>query len=174
MGRLRGTLAVVALAVSAAACFAEGGYPVVSGTNESHPVAVGTETPAVALFVHPRPADRVELISAEGIGPLADADVRFYFSPPVVEPTGERVVGERRETLGGAIVPSDPGAADGPDRTFGIVSVITPRIAGISWLTGVRLTLRINGRQVVRTTSTSVYICAGTPTPADCEAPQPT
>jgi len=42
------------------------------------------------------------------------------------------------------------------------------------WLTDVRLHLRINGREVVRTASTSVYVCAGTAAPPseDCEAPE--
>ena len=157
--------------VSIVGCAMDAGYPVVSGTNESHPVTVGTDVPAVAVYLQPRPNDRIEILSADGVGSLQGADVAFFFSPPVAEPGGLRTIGVRLEPIAGAIVPTEPAASEGPDRAVGIVAVITPKTHGTFSLTEVRIRLRVNGRDIVRAASTTVVVCAALPAPSHCDAP---
>jgi len=167
-------LTALALAILLSAC-ATDSYPLLgTGASQANPVAVGSSVPAVVLYLQPRPDDRLELVSAEAIGSLDGADVRFFFSPSVTDGLGNHVIGERLEPLVGVVVPAAPAASDGPDRTVGIVAEVTPRRAGSFSITGVRLRLRINGgREEVRTgITTRLYVCAATPAPTDCGVPE--
>ena len=147
-------------------------YPLLPGpgASEWHPTAVGTPVRAVVLYLQPRPGDQVDLIDAQPIGSLTGADVRFYFSPPVVSASGTYTIGETLDPLIGASASVDPMASPGPANDVGIVAEITPRAAGTYTLTGVRLTLRLNGggAQTMEGIDSVVTICAADAPPTDC------
>jgi len=147
-------------------------YPLPSGPGSrmTAPAAIGRETHAVVLFLTPRPGDRLQLVAAEPIGVAAGAEVRFFFSPPVRTPTGERVVGEDLRELAGATFAKATGI-EGPDSTVGIVAEITAHEPGRYQLTGVRLRYRLNGgdERVGEGVATTFTVCADDPAPASCD-----
>ena len=147
-------------------------YPLPSGPPNAGinaPAAVGSAVPGVVLYLTPRPGDRIELISAEAIGVAAGADVQFYFSPPVLHPNGDRVVGEDLRELPGATF-SNETEAQGPDSMVGIVAEITAHEPGRYELTAVRLRYRLNGGddQVREGIDAIFTVCADDPEPASC------
>ncbi|HYI67888.1 MAG TPA: hypothetical protein VEW95_13285 [Candidatus Limnocylindrales bacterium] len=148
-------------------------YPLPSGppnAGMTAPAAVGSGVPGVVLFLTPRPGDRIELLSAEPIGVAAGADVRFFFSPPVLHPNGDKVIGEDLQELSGATFSNETGI-EGPDSMVGIVAEITAREPGRYQLTAVRLHYRVNGgdEQVREGIDTTLTVCADDPKPASCE-----
>ena len=132
-------------------------------------VEVGGDTSAVVLFLTPRPGHRIELLGAEAVGVEDGAEVRFFFSPPVVKPNGDRVIGDRLERLEGATF-ANPDTTTGPERTIGVVAEMTATEPGRYELTAVRLRYRINGgaEQTAEGISVVLTVCADDPAPADC------
>lgn len=165
-------LFILAVLLLVAGC-ASDPYPLLSGGTGTAWTSVGRPVRTVALFLQPRPGDRVKLLSAEPIGSLAGADVAFFFfSPPVVSADGTRTIGETLEPRSGASFAAAPGAAPGPDNTVGIVVELTPRVAGVFELTSVRLHLRLNsGSEEVKAESLSFTVCAPDPAPTFCVVP---
>jgi hypothetical protein len=163
----------LAMLFAAAGCTSDS-YPLPSGPGSSVTARtkIGMSVPTVVIFMEPRPGDRIEFVSAEPVGTLGDTDVRFHFSPPVINADGSRTVGEKLEQLAGASVTIDRNASPGPENTVGIVAELTPRSAGTFTLANVRLHYRLNGgsEQVKEGVSVVFTICAADPAPADCEA----
>ena len=165
-------LLAFAVLVVVASCSTDS-YPLPSGPGSSItvPTRIGTSVPNVVIFMEPRPGDRIEFVSAEPVGTLGDMDVRFHFSPPVINADGSRTVGERLEQLAGASINIDRNASSGPENTVGIVAELTPHSAGTFTLANVRLHYRLNGgsEQVKEGVSVVFTICAADPAPVDCE-----
>src|SRR5260370_12994885 len=90
----------IAVLVIVAGCSSDS-YPLPSGPGSSVtvPTRIGTSVPTVVIFMEPRPGDRIEFVSAEPVGTLGDTDVRFHFSPPVINADGSRTVREKLEHL---------------------------------------------------------------------------
>ena len=157
-------LLVLPLLVILAGCSADP-YPLRSppGASSWSPAAIGMPVRSVVLYLEPRPGDRVELIGAEAVGTLTGADVRFYFSPPVVGSDGSRTIGEKLESLAGARVAVNAGASPGPDNDVGIVMELTPRTAGTFSVTGIRLHFRLNsGSEHVKEGISQLFtVCRG-------------
>ncbi|HEX5014370.1 MAG TPA: hypothetical protein VFV72_09465 [Candidatus Limnocylindrales bacterium] len=126
------------------------------------------------LFIRVRPGDTIELLSAEPIGSFEGASVRFYLSRPVIQETGERVIGEKLEALEGAeataAVPTDS-----PENTVGIVGELVANRPGRFEVTSIRLRYRINGgpEQVGEGTDVILTVCADDPAPTDCPEASP-
>jgi len=167
------TIAVTLLPIAMAACASADPYPLLPGGSSWAPTTIGTPVRGVALYVQPRPGDQVELVSAEPIGTLSGAEVRFYFSKPVISADGTRTIGEDLQPLGGASVSVDPNASAGPENAVGVVAEITPRTAGTFSLTGVRLHFRLNGgrEQAKEETGPFLTVCADNLAPVDCAPP---
>ena len=91
----------------------------------------------------------------------------LFLSRAVIDAAGDRVIGEAREPLEGAVIEAPAGAAPGPDHTVGIVAEMTPEQAGTYQLTGIRLRFRTNGgvEQVREGISTLWTVCAADPSP---------
>jgi hypothetical protein len=170
LGRMKRFVALPLLVVLAG-CSADP-YPLLSppGASMRAPGAVGTPVRDVVLYLQPRPGDRVEVISAEAVGTLTGADVRFYFSPPVLGADGSRTIGDRLEPLAGASVTVDSRASPGPDNDVGIVIELTPRTTGTFSVTGIRLHFRLNGgpEQVKEGITELLTVCAADPAPTNC------
>lgn len=143
------------------------GGPAPAGQNT--PAAVGQPIPAVIAFIQVRPGDRIELLSAEGLGLADGATVEFFFAPPVFGADGSSTIGDKLEPLAGAIV-EPVSASPGPINTVGIVARLTAARPGRYVLTGVRLRYRLNGEgeQTREGIDVIFTVCADDPTPADC------
>ena len=171
---MRPAVAIMLVAAMAAcSVVATDPYPLPSGPPPAAanvPATVGAETPTVVLFITPRPGDQIELLSAEPIGVAAGADVRFFFSPPVLKLNGDRVVGEDLQELAGATF-SNPTTTDSPDSVVGMVAEITAREPGRFTLTAVRLRYRLNGgpERVGEGIDVVFTVCADDPAPKSCE-----
>lgn len=135
------------------------------------PASVGGAVFTTVLYREPRPGDRIELLGAEPIGVEPGAEVRFYVTRPVLMPNGDRVIGEQREPLVGAIIETESGAAAGPDNTVGILAEITADRPGRYELATVRLRYRINGGNERSGEGIDVALtaCVDEPAPATCE-----
>ncbi len=167
----RALLAILTVLV-VAACSADP-YPLPSapGASSSHPAALETPIRGVVLYLTPRPGDTIEILGADPVGVVPGADVRFYLSRPVVEPNGDRVIGDQLEPLSGGVISTDASASPGPQNSVGIVAEITVHRAGDYKLTGVRLHYRLNGRaeRVGEGIDEVFTICAATPAPSTCQ-----
>lgn len=136
-------------------------------------VGLGEPAWTVVLYLVVDPGDRIELLSAEPVGVADGAATEFFLSPPVVMPNGDRVVGELREPLAGAVL--DVAAGTSPDSvddtTFAILAEITPTQPGRYVLESVRLRYRVNGggEQVAEGIDSVLVVCADDPEPAQCE-----
>lgn len=166
---------VAALAFLLAACAVQPVDPYPLPTMPPHsragvPVALGEAAPTTVLFLTPRPGDEIWLVAAEPVGVGDGATVRFYFSPPVLEPDGTHLIGEDLRQLAGATFRNTTGS-DSPDNTVGIVAEITAERPGRYELTDVRLHYRINGgpEQVGEGIDVVFVACAGDPKPATCD-----
>lgn len=168
-------LAVALLTITVVACSSADPYPLLTGESSWAPTTIGTPVRSVALYLQPRPGDQVELVSAEPLGTLTGAEVRFYFSKPVIRSDGTRTIGEELRPLAGASFSVDPHASQGPENTVGVVTEITPRTAGTFSLTGVRLHFRLNGgaEQTKEVTGQFFIVCANNLAPTDCGPPPP-
>lgn len=168
VGIVAATLAVFALSS------AGDPYPLQTntGTAQWNPVPLGAPTQAVVLYLQPRPGDRIELLGAETIGLPPAVRHRLFLSRAVIDADGDRVIGEAREPLEGAVIGAPAGTAPGAEHTVGIVAEMTPEQAGTYELTGIRLRFRTNGgfEQIREGISTVWTVCAADPVPS-CEPP---
>jgi hypothetical protein len=163
--------AVVAAVVVIALSSARDPYPLQPAVaSQWNPVALGTPTQAVVLYLELRPGDRIELLGGEPIGLPAAVRPTLYLSRPVLQANGDRVIGEALEPLAGAVVEAPATAPPGPENTVGIVAEMTPATPGTYQLTSVRLRFRVNGggEQVREGISTFWTVCAADPAP-DCD-----
>jgi hypothetical protein len=167
-------VALMILAAAIAGCSVVQGdpYPLPKGPSlawVTAPAGIGEPVQNAVLFLDARPGDSIELLSAEPIGLASGAAVKFYFSPPIQEPDGDTVVGERLEPLAHAVFSND-GTSISPANTVGIVAEITANQAGRYQLDAVRLTYRLNGgAEQVGTGIDAVFIvCAADPKPDEC------
>jgi hypothetical protein len=164
-------LLVLGLLLVLAGCASDPALLLSGGTGTAR-ATIGSPSRTVVSFVQLRPGDRLELLSADGVGSLDGTDVQFFFSPPVVSSNGDRTIGELLEPFPGASFAADPGASPGPDNTVGIVAQMTPRTAGVFQLTSVRVHLRLNGgAPEVREVALSWTVCAADPAPVMCDTP---
>ena len=87
MTGIRRALLIGLLLASVAACSVDP-YPLrtPAGASQWSPTLIGEPVRSVVLYLQPRPGDRVELVAAEAVGQLNDAEGRFDFSPPMVAP----------------------------------------------------------------------------------------
>ena len=138
-----------------------------------NPVALGTPTQAVVLYLELRPGDRIELLGGETIGLPAVVRPTLYLSRPVLHANGDRVIGEALEPLAGTVIETPATAAPGPENTVGIVAEITPTTPGVYQLDSVRLRFRVNGGGEQTREGISVHwtVCADDPAPK-CESPE--
>ena len=169
--------AVVVAAVVAMVVLVRPGdpYPLPEGpgASQSGPVALGSPTQAVVVFMEPRPGDRIELLGADAIGLPPAVQPTLYLSRPVLQANGDLTIGEEREPIAGAVIEKPAGASPGYEHTFGIVAEMTPAAAGTYELTGIRLRFRINGgfEQVREGISVIWTVCADDPAPTTCQPP---
>lgn len=167
---------MVAAVVAVALTSAHDPYPLQgAGASQWDPVALGTPTQAVVLYLELRPGDRIELLGGETFGLPAAVRPTLYLSRPVLHADGTRVTGEVLEPLGGAMIEAPASAAPGPDNAVGIVAEITPSSPATYQLTSVRLRFRVNGgfEQVREGISVHWTVCAADPVPS-CEPPDET
>ncbi len=166
---------VAALTFILTACAAQAVDPYPLPTMPPHtsagvPVAPGLPATTTVLFLTPRPGDEIELLAAEPVGVGDDATVQFYFSPPVLKPDGNRLIGEELHDLAGATFTNLTGS-DSPDNTIGIVAEITAERPGRYQLDNVRLHYRINGgpEQVSEGIGVVFVVCVDDPKPDSCD-----
>jgi hypothetical protein len=147
-------------------------YPMPSGSPHAwvnNPVRIGQEVSTTVVFMMLRGHDSIDFGSAEGIGSLDGADVRFFISRPVIHRDGSSVIGEEMHPLAHSSYVNLSNET-GPDQALGIVAVITPRRAGRFELERVKLTYRLNeGPVQTREGIDAIFtVCADDPAPADC------
>jgi len=167
------SLAALTLIGLLAACSSDP-YPLPADPRNSRaysPASVGGAVYVTVLYLEPRPGDRIELLGAEPIGVEPGADVRFYLSRSVLMEDGDRVIGEQRGPLVGAIVETAAGASAGPDNAVGIVAEIVADRPGRYELVSVRLHYRINGgsERIGEGIDVALTACIDDPAPATCD-----
>lgn len=139
---------------------------------QSNPAGVGEAILAVVLFIPARPDQRLEFLGAEPIGDLDGATVELFVSPPVPQPDGTVLIGDRLDPLAGAVLETAQVVESGAEPyTIGIVTELTANVPGRFVLSAVRLRYRINGgaEQVHEGIEVVVTVCADDPKPETCE-----
>ena len=166
--------AVVAMLILAG-CGIQDSYPLPGeppGDSTFHPVAVGETVTEAVLFIEARELTRVEILSAEPVGPLEGAAVELFASTLAEDEDGSIVVGKERDELVGTRIEDhvDP-EAEPPANTVAVIAEITPTEPGRYVLSGVRLTYRINGapERAGEGIDVVVTVCADEPAPEECD-----
>ena len=169
----RAWFAILAGAILAG-CGLQDPYPLPAeppGDVTFHPVSVGETVTEAVLFIAARDGNRVEIVSAEAVGPLDGATVAFFASTLTEDGEGNVVVADEREEFVGTMIEDhvDPDA-DPPGDTLAVVAEITPSEPGRYVLSGIRLTSRINGapEREGEGIDVVVTVCADDPAPTEC------
>ena len=164
-------LVAMAVALLVVACAGDP-YPLPSGLPHAAlrgPAAVGQPTRAVVIYLNVRPGDRIELVGADAVGSLDGATVEFLLSRPVIDSTGNTLLGSEFEDMAGSVV---AGASPAPEagNTVGIAAALTAQHPGRFEITNVRLRYRLNGgiEQVGEGIDVVWTVCADDPAPAEC------
>lgn len=147
-------------------------FPAQPCCAQFNPAGVGETILAVVIFIPARPDQRLEFLGAEPIGDLEGATVELFVSPPVPQPDGTTLIGDRLDPLAGAVLETPHVVESGAEPyTIGIVTELTPTEPGRFVLSAVRLRYRINGgaEQVHEGIGTVVTVCADDPKPETCE-----
>jgi hypothetical protein len=162
-------------AVVLAGCGLQDPYPLPAeppGDASFQAVAIGETVTEAVLFIEARTGTRVEILSAEAIGPLDGATVELSASTMSEDEQGDIIVGDEHVELAGLKVNDfvDP-RADPPANTVAIVAEVTANEPGRYVLSSLQLTYSINGAPERHGEGMDVVVtvCADDPAPADCD-----